>query len=94
MAHERDILAQLPNFDCGQCGHSCRETARRILAGEVTLAECEALADDSVELLINGVSVSLTEFPRQFLTGTVLGAVSSLKGVGEVRTLQLRIVRE
>jgi len=47
-----------------------------------------------VELLIDGETIPLTEFPREFLVGTVLGAVSALKGVDDVRTLQLRIVRD
>jgi hypothetical protein len=89
-----DIRAGLPGFDCGRCGASCDELAARIAGGGATEAACEALADDSVELIINGVVVPLTEFPRGFLTGTVLGGVSALKGVGEVRTLQLRIVRD
>ena len=87
-----EVLAQLPGFDCGRCEASCREIARRIVAGDADFTACEALADDSVELVVNGVAVPLTEFPREFLTGTVLGAVSALKGVDEVRTLQLRIV--
>ncbi len=89
-----DIRAGLPGFDCGRCGASCDELAGRIAAEEASLTGCEALGDDSVELIINGAVVPLTEFPRGFLTGTVLGGVSALKGVGEVRTLQLRIVRD
>jgi len=87
------ILARLPGFDCGRCGLSCHEVAERIRAGDGTEADCDALADDSGELLITGAAVPLTEFPREFLAGTVIGAVSALKGVEEVRTLQVRIVR-
>ena len=85
-------LAQLPGFDCGRCGHSCRVIAERIAAGEGTLADCDALADPSVELVINGEVVPLTEFPRAFLVGTVKGAILALKGVEEIRSLQLRLV--
>jgi len=85
-------LKQLPGFDCGHCGASCREMAARIVAGEATLKDCDALGNETVELRINGEVVPLTEFPREFLRGTVIGAVGALKGVGEVETLQLRIV--
>jgi hypothetical protein len=87
-----DVLARLPGFDCGRCGHSCRVIAERIVAGEATETDCEALADPSVELRINGEIIPLTEFPRAFLVGTILGAVSALKGVDEVQSLQLRVV--
>ena len=88
------VLSRLPGFDCGRCGASCRVIAERIVAGEGSEADCEALADDSVELVVNGTGVPLTEFPREILAGAVIGAVSSLKGVEEVQTLQLRIVRK
>ncbi len=93
MGDVQEIRAGLPGFDCGRCGYSCDELAGRITAGDAQASDCEALADDSVELIINGEVVPLTEFPRGFLTGTVLGGVSALKGVDEVRSLQLRIVR-
>lgn len=93
MGDVETIRAELPGFDCGRCGYSCDELAARIGVGAAQASDCEALADDSVELIINGAVVPLTEFPRGFLTGTVLGGVSALKGVGDVHTLQLRIVR-
>ncbi len=89
-----EALAHLPGFDCGRCGHTCQVIAERIAAGQATEQDCDALADPSVELLIDGETIPLTEFPREFLVGTVLGAVSALKGVDDVRTLQLRIVRD
>ncbi len=88
----QDALARLPGFDCGRCGQSCQVIAERIAAGEGTLADCDALADPSVELIVNGEAVPLTEFPRAFLVGTVKGAVLALKGIDEIRTLQFRLV--
>ncbi len=88
-----EILAGLPGFDCARCGAgSCRELAERIAAGDAAAEDCDAAWDDSVELVINGEVIPLTEFPRAFLRGTVIGAVSALKGVGAVETLQLRLV--
>jgi len=93
MAGDLDrILEDLPGFDCLRCGGTCRELAERIVAGDAAADDCDAAWDESVELVINGEAVPLTEFPREFLQRTMLGAVSALKGVGDVRTLQLRIV--
>jgi len=41
------------------------------------------------ELEINNVSVELNPFVEEFLTRTVVGAVSSLKGAESIRALEL-----
>ena len=41
------------------------------------------------ELAVNNVSVELNPFVEEFLTRTVVGAVSSLKGAESIRDLEL-----
>jgi hypothetical protein len=43
------------------------------------------------ELEINNVSVELNHFAEEFLTQTVIGAVSSLKGAKNIRDLELHM---
>ena len=45
------------------------------------------------ELEINNVSVELNPFVEEFLTRTVVGAVSSLKGAKNIRDLELYLER-
>jgi hypothetical protein len=45
------------------------------------------------ELEINNVSVELNPFVKEFLTRTVVGAVSSLKGAENIRDLKLYLER-
>jgi hypothetical protein len=45
------------------------------------------------ELEINNVSVELNPFVEEFLTRTVVGAVSSLKGAENIRNLELSLER-
>jgi len=45
------------------------------------------------ELEINNVSVELNPFVEEFLTRTVVGAVSSLKGAENIRDLELYLER-
>jgi molybdopterin-guanine dinucleotide biosynthesis protein len=40
-------------------------------------------------LLVNGAPVPLSPFPQEMFTKTILGMVSSLKGVGEVRSVSI-----
>ena len=43
------------------------------------------------ELAINNVSIELNPFVEQFLTQTVVGAVSSLKGAETIQNLELNM---
>ncbi|MCJ7668901.1 MAG: hypothetical protein MUO61_00075 [Dehalococcoidia bacterium] len=45
------------------------------------------------ELAVNKVSIKLNPFAGQFLTRTVVGAVSSLKGVENIRDMELYLER-
>ena len=40
-------------------------------------------------LKVNGKIISLTEFPDEFIQNTLLGMISSLKGVNAVETVEL-----
>jgi hypothetical protein len=45
------------------------------------------------ELAVNNVSIELNPFVEEFLTRTVVGAVSSLKGAKNIRDLELYLER-
>jgi hypothetical protein len=49
--------------------------------------------DLEAELTVNRVSIELNPFVEEFLTRTVVGAVSSLKGIEDIRNLELYIER-
>jgi hypothetical protein len=49
--------------------------------------------DFETELTINSVSTELNPFVEEFLTRTVVGAVSSLKGTEDIRNLELYVER-
>jgi hypothetical protein len=44
-------------------------------------------------LAVNKVSIKLNPFAEQFLAGTVVGAVSSLKGTEDIQDLELHMER-
>lgn len=50
--------------------------------------------EERVSLYINNTPVSLSAFPREFIANTLLGMASSLKGVGDVRSLTVFMKRE
>ena len=48
---------------------------------------------ERTSLYINSVPISLSTFPREFITNVLLAMASSLKGVGEVRSLDVFLRR-
>ena len=44
-----------------------------------------------VKLNVNGSEVPLSEFPEQFIENTILGMIKSLKGVDEIKTVDISI---
>jgi len=49
---------------------------------------------ERISLYINDAPVSLSAFPRDIITNTLVAMVSCLKGVGEVRSLKVLVRRE
>ena len=49
--------------------------------------------EDDIELLVNNERIPLTEFPKSTLVNTLLGMISALKGVKEVKTINISLRR-
>jgi len=49
---------------------------------------------ERLSLCVNNTSITLTEFPKQIITNVILAMASCLKGVGEIRSLQIFFKRE
>ncbi len=45
---------------------------------------------NAIALKVNGKDIPLTEFPASFITTTIAGMLTSLKGVKEIQTVDLR----
>ena len=75
------MIARLPQLDCGDCGYdSCDQMAQAIMNGSATIAQCNTLSDQKVQLMVNGVSVKLSAFPAIYIYNTVLGMITALHG--------------
>ena len=44
-----------------------------------------------VSIKVNGKSVPLAEFPEEFISNTIIGMISSLKGVDEIKNVNINI---
>lgn len=83
---------QLPKLNCGLCGFSsCEDLAKAYLVG--LNVWCPRLLN--VELVVNGSEVPLVPFVKDLIARSLLGMVTSLKGVPkefrEVKELVIKV---
>jgi molybdopterin-guanine dinucleotide biosynthesis protein B len=79
------ISKSLPGLNCGHCGFkNCEGMAKAILRGEASISQCEPLSHQEAILEIEGESIPMVPFVQKILKRTVLGFVTSLKGVGKL----------
>lgn len=45
---------------------------------------------DEVIVKVNGKQIPLTEFPSDFIKKTIIGMISSLKGVDKIKDVEIR----
>lgn len=82
----------LNGFDCKSCGYkSCAEMARAIVRGDEKISKCVYMNEENVKLTVNGRGIPIKGFVQDFIARTVLGMVSSLKGVEEPKNIELLI---
>jgi len=89
------ILGKLPHLDCKECGYaSCAEMAEAIYIGKDRLESCPVLKVDAsprTSIVVNGVKVLMRPFVSEIIRSSVLGMVSSLKGVSIRGNEELKI---
>ncbi len=87
---------ELPDIDCGECGFdSCNALSDAIEAKEASFNDCVILNDERrVILKIDGRDVPMKAFVRDFVKGTTMGMVKTLKktDIKEGDVIELRII--
>ncbi|MEM2936539.1 MAG: molybdopterin-guanine dinucleotide biosynthesis protein B [Candidatus Bathyarchaeia archaeon] len=80
-----EILDALAGLDCRKCGYkTCRELAVAIHMKKAKLSDCLPLKLKprlETRIIINGVEVLIQPFVSRIVRNSILGMVSSLKGV-------------
>jgi len=87
------IMARLPNFNCGECGHrNCEEMARAIQRGEDRFENCRYWNPNAfVSVTVNGKDIYMGKFAQDVVINTIKGLLSSFKGVKEIRDVEIKI---
>ena len=91
---EQNVFPKLQGSDCGDCGYnSCYEFAKAILAGKAKPGGCPIMLKEEVILEVDGGRIPLTRpFAQKIIKNTIMGMISSLKGVGKMKEVKI-IVR-
>lgn len=79
------ILSCLPRLDCKKCGYTlCEEMASAVYEGRAKVSDCVVLKVRSklkTEITVNDAEVPIQPFVSEVIRNSVLGMVSSLKGI-------------
>jgi len=92
--HIYEILNQLPELDCGECGfETCRNFAMAVSNDRRELSNCERKQQSGkkIELIVEGEKIELGKFPSKMLSNTLSGMLKSLKGVDDFDYLVIRL---
>lgn len=80
-----EIRSSLPNLDCGRCRYRrCWEMAKAIYDGKAKFDDCTVLKVGprlKSRIMLNGAEVPIQPFVSEIVRRTVLGMISTLKGV-------------
>jgi len=80
-----EITVKLPMLNCRKCGYSsCKDLALQIYNGKASLADCKVLNAKNfikTKLIIGKSEIPIQRFVAEIIRLTVLGMLSSLKGV-------------
>ena len=75
-----------------------RFLARTVVGAVSSLKGAENIRDlelhmerDDVKIVVNGNELPLASFPKEIITGTITGLVSSLKEVNKVDSLRVKV---
>ena len=86
------IEKKLPNFNCGECGHSnCKEMAMAIYEGKDTFEHCRYWNPvASISVKVNGKDIYMGKFAQDIVIKTISGLLSSFKGVKDISDVKIK----
>ncbi len=48
---------------------------------------------ENITIIVNGNEIELTQFPKTIIISTILGMLQALKGVDEIRSVEIKITK-
>lgn len=85
-----DLLPDVDEKCCNECGWGCRGLTDKILKEEATRDDC-IQKTSSVKLFINGKEIGMVPFVEEILRNACTGVVSTLEGYSENSKIEIKI---
>ncbi|NHI92988.1 MAG: hypothetical protein EAX96_10840 [Candidatus Lokiarchaeota archaeon] len=88
-----EIIKSLGQKNCGQCGYeNCEKLAEAILIKKESIYKCVYV--DNVQVKVDGKEIKIKEFVQSFISGTIIGFATRLKGIPEnFKEIEIKIKR-
>lgn len=77
------------NLNCGHCGYICKEFVEKVVKGNLSWDQC--VISEGLEITVNGKTIPLNPFVSNIVKNTIIGLLSSLKGVDNPESLTIKI---
>ncbi len=92
---EERATSPVGGLNCGACGYeTCKEFILAAVSGRTSRRECPAL-EGWVKLRVNGRELPLNPFVQRFISGTIAGMLTALRGAsGEEIEIKVRRRRD
>lgn len=87
-------LSKLPGLNCGKCGFDCKTMAGMVVKKKKRLVDCANYSKIQLSLKVNGDDILLGRFAKEMFSGTLIGALSSLKGVKKPKKVKIRLMMD
>jgi len=62
--------------------------------GKIMACEANQKPTAGAELNVNGKEIELNNFAQNFISQTVIGMVKSLRGIGDIETIDLKVSKK
>lgn len=85
-----DLLPDVDEKCCFQCGYGCRGLTEKIIHGEAKRNDC-IQKTSAVKLFIDGREIGTVPFVEEILRNTCLGVVSTLDGYHEGCKIEIKL---
>ncbi len=85
-----DLLPDVDEKCCFQCGYGCRGLTEKIIHGEAKRNDCIQKTSD-IKLFMDGREIGIVPFVEEILRNTCLGVVSTLDGYHEGCKIEIKL---
>ena len=87
-----EILKKLPRLNCGECGYSCVEMARRIAEGKAKFEDCVILAaGKKLVLEVDGKAIPVGKFVQDIIRRANIGILKAIIDVNSGDCINIKI---